>query len=425
MFALHETTRKRVCRTAFLALCVAPTLAMASWTASHHWPGRHGRLSRELGRTLDVHVKLADWREPRPQTVRTSGMTLSDGATGQVLVNVARLEMQTGRGSQVLRIEEATVEASQLIEVACKVDRWLRLLPPEAQEVRCRRLVIRLPSPGESSPAGQPRQFVMHNVHVRIDRDAAGRIQAQGIGLIDGIQDVAHAVRLALLPSTGSGAEIALTLETGPIGVAASALAEVLPGFGRLGNDSVFVGKAQWLFAGAEQQGVVEGRVSQADLAGVLPANSPHRLRGRATVELAELTWHGERVERLAGAVLAEQASISRSLVEAAVTNFRCGRGTEGQPAADDPTLVVVDRLGIRFDLNGEGLTFWGACPPESSLEEACMAVSGLQPLLIAPPLRNWHVGWLVQTLMAPPSGWLPATREAVELGDRLPLPLK
>src|SRR5688572_28613413 len=145
MFALHETTRKRVCRAAFFALCVAPTLAMASWMASYHWPGRHGRLSRELGRTLDVHVKLADWREPRPQTVRTSGMTLSDGATGRALVNVTRLEMQTGRGSQVLRIDEAIVDASQLNQVACKVDRWLRLLPPEAQEVQCRRLVIRLP----------------------------------------------------------------------------------------------------------------------------------------------------------------------------------------------------------------------------------------------------------------------------------------
>jgi hypothetical protein len=260
---------------------------------------------------------------------------------------------------------------------------------------------------------------------VRIDRDAAGRVQAQGIGSVDGAQDAAHAVRLTLLPSSGSGVEIALTLETGPIGVAASALAVLAPGFGQFGNDAVLVGKAQWLIEGGEQHGVVEGRVLQADLAGVLSANSPHRLRGRATVELAEMKWHDERVERLAGAVLADQASISRSLVEAAVTNFRCGRGTEGQPEADDPTMIIVDHLGIRFDLNGEGLTFWGVCPSESSMEEGCMAVSGLQSLLIAPPLRNWHVGWLVQTLMAPPSGWLPATREAVEMADRLPLPTK
>jgi hypothetical protein len=426
MFALHETTRKRVCRTAFFALCVCPTLLTAWWIASHYWPGRQGRISRELGRALDVHVKLADWREPRPRTLRTSGMTLSDGASGYPLVEVNVLEAQSGRGLQVYRIDEATIDAGQLDQVARKTDCWLRMLPPEVHEVRCRRLAFRLPSPTDGgSPVGPARHFEMHNVQVRIDRDAAGRVQAQGLAFVGDAQDATHAVRLTLSPSSDSGVANVITLQTESAGVAASAFAAVVPGFHCFGEDAAFVGKVQWLFNSGEKEGIVQGRVLHANLASVLPASSPHRLRGHATLELVELKWRAERIERLAGAVFAKEAAVSQSLVEAAVTNFRCGRGAAGQPTADDSSLIDVDYLGIHFNLNEKGLTFWGACPADVSREVECIAVSGMQPLLVAPRLHNWHVGWLVQTALAPPSGWLPATREAVEMADRLPLPVK
>jgi hypothetical protein len=426
MFALHETTRKRVCRAAFFALCVGPTLLTAWWIASHYWPGSQGRISRELGRTLDAHVKLADWREPRPRTVRTSGLTLSEATSGYPLVEVKLLEAQSGGGLQVYRIDEARIDAGQLDQVARKIDRWLRMLPPDVHEVRCRRLAIRLPSPTDAGSATAPtRHFHVHNVQVRIDRDGAGRVQAKGMAFVGDAQYPTGAVRLTLSPSSDSGVANALTLETESSGVAASALAAVVPGFHCFGGDAVFVGKVQWLFTSGEQAGIALGRVLQADLASVLPASSPHRLRGHATVELTELKWRGERIERLAGAVFAREAAVSQSLVEAAVTNFRCGRGAPGQPTADDPSLIDLSYMGIHFNLNEKGLTFWGACPPDASTEEECIAVSGMQPLLVAPRLHNWHVGWLVQTALAPPSGWLPATREAVEMAERLPLPVK
>ena len=33
MFALHETTRRRLCRAGFVLLCVVPTLCVAGWAA--------------------------------------------------------------------------------------------------------------------------------------------------------------------------------------------------------------------------------------------------------------------------------------------------------------------------------------------------------------------------------------------------------
>jgi hypothetical protein len=172
----------------------------------------------------------------------------------------------------------------------------------------------------------------------------------------------------------------------------------------------------------------LQGRVHSADLAALLPIGSPHTLRGVATVELTEFIWEGEQVERLAGTLTAQQAAMSRSLLDemASKTGFQCPQASDGVPVDGDSSLVALDAMAVRFQLSSEGLTFWGQCPAEEAgMPENCMATSGRQPLLIAPPFYNWHLGVLVQTLAGPGAAWLPATREAVDMAGRLPLPVK
>jgi hypothetical protein len=85
--------------------------------------------------------------------------------------------------------------------------------------------------------------------------------------------------------------------------------------------------------------------------------------------------------------------------------------------------MIDLDLLAIRVQLDERGLTLWGACPAESGMPTGCMAVSGGQPLLVHPPYGNFDLGRMVSTLSTPTKSWLPATREAVGMADRLPLP--
>ena len=58
-------------------------------------------------------------------------------------------------------------------------------------------------------------------------------------------------------------------------------------------------------------------------------------------------------------------------------------------------------------------------------MQEGCRCRSvGCSRRPPAPPYRDWPLGYLVQTLSGCRAAWLPATREAVELARRLPLPL-
>ncbi len=417
MFAFHETTRKRVCRLGYFALCVAPTLATGLWIASHRMPGVRGRTARELGETLDVHVKLADWRYPRPRMIRSAGLSLSDPASGAMIAEIAHLETKQGGAVRTLTVKQLTVDASQLLTLAEKVDRWVAKLPPQTQAVDIDRLVIK-------APAGD-REVVFSPVRGRVDRDAAGRVRVQIIAQVAGQNAAESAIRLTLEPSAVSGsASATVTLDARGAALPAGLLAAAVPGLSTFGAAAQFKGAVQWTLDRPEPRCIIQGRVEHVDLASILPAGSPHSLRGAATVDLQELSWRGSRIERLAGTVHAEKGAISRSLVNTLAQNYKCG-GADGVAAVDDPTMVALELLGVRFELDDNGLSFWGNFPAEAHLPTGCLAVSGSQPLLIQSPYDKWHVGVLVQTLAAPGVTWMPATSEAVDIAERLPLDRK
>src|SRR5262245_13307648 len=88
MFAFHETTRKRICRTAFVVFCLAPTLAMAAWIIERRLPSRAATQAARLGSLLQVRAELEGYREPRPQSVRCEVLTLKDSAADRSLLRL-------------------------------------------------------------------------------------------------------------------------------------------------------------------------------------------------------------------------------------------------------------------------------------------------------------------------------------------------
>jgi hypothetical protein len=414
MFALHETTRRIVCRTAFIALCVAPTLAVGAWIGERHWPGRKGRIAQELGQRAGVHVKLDDWRTPRPGLVRSSGMVVSDPRTALALADVAGVEVRTSSSTRLFSIERATIECEELKLIATRVYAWLTNLPAQDQEVRIGALELK---------AGAAR-FSLNNVQGHVQRDSSGRLQAQLSGFsVGGKSTDPPAVRLTLAPSSEKGnASPQVTLEVSTA-MPGRALAAVAPGFGSFGKSATFVGSVRWTLGPSAMRGAMSGRVEQVDLAGLRPEGSPHELRGLATVALDELRWSGERIERLAGSMTGGRAQVSKSLVEAMDKIMRCPRPAEGLASAVDPTIIELDAIGVRFQLDDHGLTLEGKCKTATGTSGGCLLVSGGRPLVMQPPFQGIPVGALVQALSAPPSAWVPATREAVEMAERLPLP--
>ena len=92
MLHLYDTTRRRICLTAFVLFCVAPTLAVAAWCVAWQLPMHLRAEAERLNAQLGLDVAIDGLRHPRPGTVLYEGLRLSDPETGQSVLRCRTLE---------------------------------------------------------------------------------------------------------------------------------------------------------------------------------------------------------------------------------------------------------------------------------------------------------------------------------------------
>lgn len=422
MFHLHETTQRRVGRIALVAFCAAPTLFMMAWIAWRLLPGGDARQSNRLSAMLQVGVVATEWREPRPDAVRAAAITLSDLEGGAALGSAASLQWRSSGGRCAASIESATVDCRRLPHLAAPFAAWLDQLGERSLHLRCREATF---TTGGGVGATGPT-LALHDVQVDVERDAAGVFRCRMTGRTPDGPAAASPIRLTIERSTSDDSNFHLVLDTAGTPVPVQLLACVAPSLGRLGGHAAFTGIIGGHAEGGDLLGAATGRLARVDLAAALPEGSPHAARGEANVELSELKWRGDRVELIAGRIDARDALASPSLAAAAAEYMRCPHERAklgGGLISGQDELIAVDRMRCRFRLDGAGLLLEGDFAAEDQVQPGCLATSGGRPLLFEPGQGPMPAGAWIQFLLGPSQSWLPATRQAVDIAERLPLP--
>ena len=434
MFTLHETTRKRICRTAFFALCVAPALATAAWIGHARRPWRAADEARWLGAALHARTTLAGYETPRPGAARSSQLTLSDAATGRKLLSLKSWECRERGDVRTITAAAATVAVADFAALTGKIASWLAELSVESMNVRIERLTVEWPLASTDSTSAQLLEFELYDVQARVEADGSNgwRLQATARATADE-ESENSLVRLAASRTAGAASPVTLTVDNSSTPAPVPLVSTVLACANGLGADATFAGELQLEIAGASMQGAGQGRLDHAELAALLPAGSPHQLSGQANVELQRLRWHGDRLLEFAGSLHAVNATASRSLIAAAVDRLFCGQIGAGVPATTgaesttetDPaqTLIALDTLACQFAWDSTGLTFAGKNPAAENNFGGELATSGGQVFLYGPRCSQLSVGHWLQFVTGPAANWLPATRESVDVAARLPLP--
>ncbi len=167
MFLLHERTRKSLCRTGFIVLCLLPTCAVALWAASRTGDSHRFRCGAELSRVLGLKVTLGNVQYPEPGVTRYTDIALSDPETSEEVASVP--DVSTRIKDDVLQASAAklTVLAGRA-SVAHALHRWLHqrsLDEVTPLRVTFRELVI-------ADPAGD---VSLWDVAARLERTSEGR----------------------------------------------------------------------------------------------------------------------------------------------------------------------------------------------------------------------------------------------------------
>lgn len=207
-------------------------------------------------------------------------------------------------------------------------------------------------------------------------------------------------------------------LNTGGSPLPCSLLAQMLPAFGPLGDDSTFRG---YLWAAHDSdgwRGELTGWLDRVDLHGLVTERFPHRLSGQGSVQVQSAVVSRGQLRAASGTLHSAAGTISRSLLLSAAEGLQTPIGTD-LPARNDE-LFEYGQLALQFTLDDRGVLVAGLCGPTAPKGALLLDPAG-RPLLYE-PLGRQTVAGLLRTLVPQQETLVPAAAEVQQLIGVLPV---
>ncbi len=410
MFSLHETTKLRLCRGAFLAVCVAPTCVVLAWCVIIHLPGYTRAHQRTIAACLGLHARLGKASTPRPGTVLYESLELSDPDTLQPLARFPFVEVQVdGSAVYVTLPWPAIINGTRfdaLWKAACDTARptaiW-RQLHFEAQD-----LTVHL-GDGDLRFTGLEGQIENNDQHTQLKlklRYATAGTQAPQPAELSFVRHWQSKRSTSVLQFT-----------TGPTPLPCSLASSIWPGIERLGRTSEFQGRIFVTQQTGRANVQLSGRLSRVDLDVLVGGHFPHTLSGMADCELEAMTIDGGRIETAAGKIVAGPGTISSSLVQNAQSQLHLRAVPD---AKNDPRrLLRYRQMACAFAISAQGLALHG----EAGQTPGAVLIGDQRILLREPAVLSQPVVNLARALVPQSEVQGPLTRETAALIGLLPLP--
>jgi len=418
-FAIHERTRRLICRLAFLLLCLLPTVAVTGWIGIIRLPAyqsaRRASWQRELSRQWGLVVSLDAVRHPRRGVTLLDSVRLQDPETGKLIASIRQIEIGDRGDGWVVLAAQPEVQSDQIYRL------W------EAFHER----FLRSDSPSESS-------ILLHAGELTIRRDdqtgssTLSDVRCRWTRAGDGPR-ISFEFRDVALP-TAEPVQLRVTrnrqlsppatrweLDTRSTPLPCSLLADQVPVLRWLGDDGTYQGTVDVVCSPSGWHGELAGRFRNVDLERLVTERYEHKLSGTAEVLFRRARFQNGKLSDAAGDVICGGGVVSRSLLAQADRTLGLVADSRVR-ALEADTLWRYRELRFGFDITANGLRLVGHC---QNVGEGVVMADQYGPLLRDRPQEIAQVVALVQTLAAPNGEQVPATAEAYQLLHVLPIPSK
>lgn len=394
---MHERTQRKVCRTAFVVCCLVPTLLTVGWTLYFQRPWYEHDWQRSLESTLHVRVTADKISAPRPLELEIASLKIASLHSNQDLLGVNHLKVLTGRDFIADRIR---VHWSKISEIAQAIEIWQAGGTNSITKWQINSLAIESES-GQSCELSKVRM--------------ATTTSANGSRQLTLWAEAAQGQQIQLLVERSADGMLKCTVDAQHSVLPAWLLAHSVPGTTRWGNATfsglVTIRKTRSLIAGH-----LYGSVSEIDTREWTGTN---QIRTNVRLHLQELAWSNDRIERVQGSLHAGAGEIDRALFELLKEKLQC---FEPPGIQVDKDVYAFDQAACRFEISKTGLNIAGSCTVSDEDASNCLISADSRALLLQPPYCL-PLGQLVQIFCPLDKSWLPATRKAIDIADKLPLP--
>jgi hypothetical protein len=423
MFPLYDHTRRQICMTAFLGLCVLPTLAVTGGSIARRLPWHRQAEEQRLSQELGLDVSIGSMQHTQPGVVRYAGLKLSDPETGEELFRCAELAATwTSMTDSHGQTRPAIVLAAAQAESATTA--WQRLHEVLRRQLEC------LGGRPEVEIRVTADQWTLHSGD---ETQVLQVVEGTGVGLMsNGIQaqlafrlpgaSSSQPVRMRIARNRQiSPPENEFDLETGPNFVPCRLLAAGLKELSALGPNCRFSGCLQTFSAPGGWSGDLSGRLSAVDLGYLARENFAATITGTADITLQKVKFQRGRIDEVSGRIASGPGQLGPGLSAALVKHMRF------VPAPQMPVTgesLAFDRLGLDFWIDSRGVSIAGHCAGMLGVGmPGAVAVAGDRAILSQPAVRPQPVAALIQALVPGGEISIPATRQTGWLARLLPVP--
>jgi hypothetical protein len=410
MFSLHDNTRIKLCRTVFLALCLAPTCGVVAWCVTVRGPGYRAAHERAVHDALGWRVQIEELSLPKPGLTLYQGLEISDVESSQLLAQAPFVELQAGDNETVLTLPfPATVNGLRLDAIWRSAERLLRT--PEADgrwTLAAHNVTVHLD--------GGDRTLI--NCTGKLERDDEHTRLSLSFGLAEEQASAAAPAKfeMAIADANDAASPCSVSFDTGGTPLPCILIGSYWPAVRRLGSACTFEGRITAMRSAGRWNTQLTGKFHDVDLS-LLLESFPHKLTGTAEIQIDRAEITDGRLEQAAGKLVAGPGIISRSLVHAAQQHL--GLEPSRQTLLGRDNYLVFRELNLAFDIDQRGLALRG----EFSKAPGAVLVDEKLVLVRQGANERVPVVNLLRTLVPQSAVHVPATRETNPLAALLPVP--
>ena len=403
MFSLHEKTQRRVCRTAFVLVCAVPMLCTIAWVLYFHRPWQERDWQTTLANALHVRATVSQVSASRPLQRELYSLRLADLQSADPLLEMDVLHIGP---QQAFSSVQSVVHHAQLSDFAEAVAVWLSGENFEIARFQAERVLI-------SSANKQTCELKKLRAESKITASGARQIVIQArVGV--------KSDRVQLVIERSTAGKVQAALDTGQAILPAWLLANVVPGAGRW-QSALFSGVLRLARDTSVISGIFRGSINSIDTKAWIGTDS---LQALANLQLEELSWRENRIVTLKGSLETSAGQISSTMLKSFQESLYCIPTEDLAAKTKDRDFIKFDKLACRFQLDATGLVLRGNCVVPTTDAPGCIMLAQGRPLIMQPNYQTLPAACLAHPFW--PRGenyWFPATREAADMADKLPLP--
>ena len=407
---MHPTTRRWICRSAFVVLCLLPTSLLLARIVTRKLPSYTRRMEVLLSNELDMGVSVDNLWHPRPGVTVAEGVVITDPESGTVFAKIGEIRMTCPAGNCQLLLDETELNGERLTQIYQRMHRRLQRRPePDQISVRLNGSKIKLQS--------DQKEYRLTDLDLQFEPGQ----KATTVLLDFRVADFKMAEKTRIRWERKHDAKPPFTrveCYTHGSALPCRLLTDLFPAVRRLGEDCTINGFLSADFH-QEKGWQAEGEfvLDQVDMDRLVTDVFTHQLSGKASIGVHRLVVCDERLLVCSGEFHMQQGTLSRSLLENAVQHISIQPPKMLKSLEGESVLFESLDFGFRVDGNGFQLSGRSAEPAVGAILFVRPGVvfhepRGNQPL----PLVN-----LIRMLVPYQQFWVPATRETELLWFRLP----